>query len=168
MSFRGGRQQRKVRIVRRRIPSRAAAISLAAVAVTSVFAFAAWRWWRADERPIAQSNILEDTELDWKCDQGHTFQSQGEVGGRPCPVCKQMAYPVTTYACPTHGIVEVKVQFARDESGRARPELFRIQSGPWLKIDEGLKCPRCDEIMTRQDIDPLEGLVKPKRKGSGS
>lgn len=168
MSFRGGHPQRKVRIVKRRIPSRAAGLSLAAVAVTAVFSFAAWRWWRADQAPINVPSLLEDVELDWKCDQGHVFQSQGQVGGRPCPVCREMAYPVTTYACSTHGAVEVKVQFGRDDSGRTNPILFRIQNGPWSSGNGGPKCPKCDEIMTRKDIDPLEGLVKPKRKGSGS
>jgi hypothetical protein len=110
--------------VKRRIPSRAAGLSLAAVAVTGVFAFSAWRWWHTDDAPIETPALFEDTELDWKCDQGHAFFAQGQVGGRPCPTCGEMAYPFTIYHCPTHAAYEVKVQFERDEQGR-RPALYR-------------------------------------------
>lgn len=169
MSFREGRTGRKVRIVKRRIPSRAAGLSLAAVVVTGVFALIAWRWWRTDELPVAVSpTLFEDTELDWKCEQGHTFEAQGQVGGRPCPNCGEMAYPVTLYYCSSHGDYEVKVQFARDEKGRARPALYRVGHGQWAPAGEGPKCPRCELVMTRKQIDPLEGRVRPKRKSSGS
>ena len=168
MSFREGQPGRKVRIVKRRMPSRAAGLSLAAVAVTAVFAFSAWRWWRTDEVPVIASTLFEDAELDWKCEQGHTFQAQGQVGGRPCTSCGEMAYPFTVYQCSTHGAYEVKVQFERDEQGRARPALYRVGHGQWTAAGEGPKCPRCEQIMTRKEVDPLEGRVKPKRKSSGS
>ena len=168
MPFREGKQGRKVRIVKRRIPSRAAGLSLAAVAVTGVFALIAWRWWNTDDAPIIAANVIEDTELDWKCDQGHIFPAQGQVGGRACPDCGQMAYPVTTYSCASHGSYEVKVQFERDPQGRARAALYYVGHGPWTPAGEGPKCPRCELVMTRKEPDPLEGRVRPKRKSSGS
>ncbi len=150
------------------MPSRAAGLSLAAVAVTGVFAFTAWRWWRTDEVPVIASTLFEDAELDWKCDQGHTFEAQGQVGGRPCATCGEMAYPVAVYQCPTHGSFEVKVQFQRDEQGHAHPALYRVGNGQWTAVGEGPKCPRCEQVMIRKEADPLEGRVKPKRKSSGS
>jgi hypothetical protein len=168
VSFRDGQPGRKVRIVKRRIPSRAAGLSLAAVAVTAVFAFSAWRWWRTDEVPVVESTLFEDAELDWKCDQGHIFQAQGQVGGRPCTTCGEMAYPFTVYQCSTHGAYEEKVQFERDGQGHAHPALFRVVHGQWTAAGDGPKCPRCELVMTRKEVDPLEGRVKPKRKTSGS
>lgn len=168
MSFREGRSGRKVRIVKKRIPSRVAGLSLAAVAVTGVVALIAWRWWRAEEPVTQAAPLFEDVELDWKCEQGHVFPAQAQVGGRPCPVCGEMAYPFTIYNCPTHGDSEVKVQFDRDSQGRPRPVLYRVGHGQWTPAGEGPKCPRCDVIMTRKLQDPLEGRVKPKRKTSGS
>jgi hypothetical protein len=166
--FREVKPRRKVRIVKRRIPSRAAGLSLAAVAVTGVFAFIAWRWWNTDDAPIVASNIIEDAELDWKCEQGHEFAAQGQVGGRPCPTCGEMAYPFTVYQCASHGAYEVKVQFERDAQGRARVVLYRVGHGQWTPAQDGPKCPRCELVMTRSDPDPLEGRVRPKRKSSGS
>lgn len=175
MSFREGRPGRKVRIVKKRIPSRAAGLSLAAVAATAVFALVAWRWWRADEPVIQAPTLFEDLELDWKCEQGHVFVAQGQVGGRPCPeavagrgTCGEMAYPFTFYTCPTHADYEVKVQFQRDEQGQPRVALYRVGHGQWTPAGDGPKCPRCELIMTRKLQDPLEGRVKPKRKTSGS
>ncbi len=112
--------------------------------------------------------LFEDSELDWKCEQGHVFEAQGQIGGRPCPTCGEMAYPFTAYHCDTHGDYEVKVQFQRDEQGRARPALYRVGHGQWSTAGEGPKCPRCEKIMSRKSQDPLEGRVKPKRKSSGS
>lgn len=175
MSFREGRPGRKVRIIKKRIPSRAAGLSLAAVAATAIIAFAAWRWWRIDQLPIVAPSILEDTELDWKCASGHIFVAQGQVGGRPCPEpvsgrgpCGEMAYPQATYECKSHGTSEVLVQFERTDSGRTRPALFRVGTGQWQSADgAGPKCPRCGLEMTRKSVDPLEGKVRPKRR-SGS
>ena len=167
LSFRDGRPVRKVRIVKRRIPSGAAGLSLAAVAVTAVFSFAGWRWWRADSAPVVAPALFEDAELDWECDQGHPFISQGQVGGRPCPHCHEMAYPIATYACEVHGAYKVRVQFGRDESGQVIPVLYRVQTETWTPAGDGPKCPRCELVMKRKLSDPLEGLVKPKRRPSG-
>ncbi len=166
--FREAKPGRKVRIVKRRIPSRAAGLSLAAVAVTGVFALIAWRWWNTDDAPIITSNMIEDAELDWKCEQGHTFPAQGQTGGRPCQFCDEMAYPFTSYQCISHGTYEVKVQFERDANGRVRAGLYRVGHGQWTPAGEGPKCPRCELVMSRTDPDPLEGRVRPKRKSSGS
>jgi len=173
-SFQERKPGRKVRIVKKRIPSGAAGLSLAAVAVTGVFALVALRWWRADEPTIVVRTLFEDMELDWKCEQGHTFIAQGQAGGRPCPesvagrgTCGEMAYPFTVYTCPTHGDYEVKVQFERDDQGRPRPALYRVTHGQWTPAGDGPKCPRCELVMTRKAQDPLEGRVKPKRKSPG-
>lgn len=168
MPFREGKPGRKVRIVKRRMPSRAAGLSLAAVAATGVIALSAWRWWRTDPAPIVSTAIFEDAELDWRCDQGHAFEAQGQVGGRPCPTCGEMAYAFTHYQCETHGTYEVKVQFERGDQGRPRAALFRVGQGQWIAAGKGPKCPRCELIMTRKEHDPLEGRVRPKRKSSGS
>ena len=175
MSFREGQPGRKVRIVKRRIPSRAAGLSLAAVAATAIIAFAAWRWWRTDQLPIISPTSLEEIELDWKCENGHTVIAQGQVGGRPCPeavpgrgTCGEMAYPHTTYECATHGEYDVKVQFERTEQGKARPALFKVGQGQWTPGAEGPRCPRCELVMKRKEVDPLQGKVKPKRKQPGS
>ena len=79
-----------------------------------------------------------------------------------------MSYPFTTYYCSSHGAYEVKVQFDRDAQGRARPALYRVGHGQWMQAKDGPKCPRCELTMTRKEIDPLEGKVRPKRKSSGS
>jgi hypothetical protein len=171
VSFRERPPGRKVRIVKKRLPSKAAGLSLAAVVATSVLAFAVWRWWRTDQIPIVLPITLEDSELDWKCEAGHTFIAPGQVGGRPCPEsvpgrgqCGEMAYPHTSYECPAHGPYDVKVQFGRTDSGRARPALYRVGGAPWVAAGEGPLCPRCERIMTRKDVDPLEGKVRPKRR----
>ena len=167
-TFGNGRSGRKVRIVKRRLPTGAAGLSLAAVAVTAVFSLVAWRWWRSGTAPVAPPILLEDAELDWECDNGHPFVSQGQVGGQPCPQCREMSYPVTTYICEVHGTYKVRVQFGKDETGSTKPVLYRVHTGPWTAAGDGPKCPRCELVMTRKYTDPLEGLVRPKRKSSGS
>ncbi len=157
-----------VRIVKPRIPSRTAALSLAAVAVTAVFSFAAWRWWRSDAIVVIESvpPALFEVELDWRCPAGHSFAAPGQIGSRQCPRCGAAAFPYATYSCQKHGEFEVQVEFARGADGGTRISRLKVAGGEWKDAGSGPQCPRCGQIMVRNK-DPLSGLIRNKRKGGG-
>lgn len=160
--------RRTVRIVKRRIPSRAAALSLAAVAATAVFSFAAWRWWRSDAimpLPLPPPTLF-DVDLDWRCSAGHTFNALGRTGSRQCPQCGGIAFAFAAYHCERHGTYEVQAEFAREADGRERAVKFKVQGGEWADAGDGPHCPRCGAVMVRKQ-DPLAGVIRGKRKGGG-
>jgi len=162
------RPRRTVRIVKKRIPTQAAALSLAAVALTAVFTFGAWRWWDSDtvSPPPAPQPTLFEVELDWRCAAGHTFSATGQVGTRICPQCGQRAYPFAKYSCEKHGAYEVQAEFVRDAAGKTRVGRFKVSGGEWAEAGDGPRCPRCGAVMERK-LDPLAGMVRPKRKSGG-
>ncbi len=158
--------RRTVRIVKRRLPTRAAALSLAAVAATAVFALASWGWWRSDRvEPVPAPNLLE-TEIDWRCAGGHEFASPGQPGSRPCPICAETSFPTAMYQCDKHGSYAVLVEFEVRPDGSTPVTKYRVQGGLWATADSGPRCPRCGAALTRSE-DPLAGTPKSRRRSGG-
>lgn len=147
-------RRRTVRIVTRRMPSRAATISLVVAVAAAVFLFVAWRIWQRDESVAVYVRTMRDVELDWRCEGGHFFQSQGQVEPRPCWMCGQTAFPVTDYECPVHDVYEVAVRFTEDADGVATPVQWRLPDGHWVDAEEGLQCWRCGKDLVRLSNDP--------------
>lgn len=165
---RDARPRHTVRIVKRRIPSRTAGLSLAAVAFTAVFSFVAWRWWRSDSitQLAPPPTSFTDVEMDWRCSAGHTFAATGQTGTRGCPQCGGAASPYAIYACEKHKAFEVQAEFAGDKEGRTGVAKFKAPGGEWTDAADGPKCPRCGKVMVRKQ-DPLAGLIRGKRKSGG-
>ncbi|MEK7731297.1 MAG: hypothetical protein AAB363_05520 [Planctomycetota bacterium] len=154
-----------VRIVQRRTPSRAAMLSLVMAISAAAVAFAAWRWWRpAPTVPVYQRTI-NDVELSWKCEAGHSFTASGQVADRPCAMCDQPAYAMTPYECPQHGRTEVAVRFTSGADGAPRVSQFRVNQGTWFPATDPVRCPHCDVPMLRKLTDPLDAISRGKKKG---
>jgi hypothetical protein len=154
-----------VRIVQRRTPSRAAMLSLLMAMATAAVAFAVWRWWRpAPTVPVYQRTI-NDVELNWKCDAGHSFIAPGQVADRPCAMCDKPAYALASYECKQHGLFEVAVRFAAGPDGASRMSQFRVHQGAWSSAGDPVPCPHCGEPMLRKQVDPLDTPGRGKKRG---
>jgi hypothetical protein len=128
-------------------------------------AFAAWCWWQpAPTVPVYQRTI-NDVELNWKCEAGHSFTASGQVADRPCAMCDQPAYAVTSYECRQHGMTEVAVRFTEDPDGAPRVSQFRVNQGVWFPATDPVRCPQCDAPMIRKQADPLDATIRGKKKG---
>lgn len=158
-------RRRTVRIVKHRTLPRAATVSLAITAATAVVMFVIWRTWRSENTVTVVQRTLADVELTWKCDAGHTFTAEGQVGSRECRVCREPAYPITTYECKVHGPIEVAARFSQEPSGAARVSDHRVHGGEWVSADIGVACPRCNAPLLPKRVDPLEGVARTKKKG---
>ncbi len=154
-----------VRIVRRRTLSPTAALSIVTAMSAAAVAFAAWCWWQpAPTVPVYQRTI-NDVELSWKCEAGHSFTATGQVADRPCAMCDQPAYIVTQYECPQHSTIEVAVRFISDADGTPRVSQFRVNKGTWFPATDPVPCPHCGVPMHRKLTDPLDAINHSKKKG---
>ena len=154
-----------VRIVRRRTPSRAAMLSLILALSASAVAFAAWRWWRPAPTVPVYLRTINDVELSWKCEAGHSFTAPGKVADRLCASCDQPAYAVAFYECHQHGTTEVAVRFNTGADGAPRVSQFRVHQGIWFPATDPVRCPQCDVSMVRKQTDPLDAISRGKKKG---
>ena len=127
---------------------------LALCAAVSVFVL--WRFWRQDEIMTPEARSITDVELVYKCDRNHTFRALGQVGPRPCPICRQPAYPRAKYRCKTHGVFEVTLLIGRDEDNLARVTHLRLPGRDWVPAETTRRCPRCNSVLTRIPDDPLD------------
>lgn len=149
--------RRTVRIVKRRLPSRTAAISLAITALAAACGFVAWRLWQADAGVVPYQRTLGDVLLTYRCPRGDDFQAKGQVTAINCPNCGRPAFPVATFACDAHHSQEVWVRFRTDSDGDPVVDQVRpLPNGEWTKLDEGLKCQRCGLPMTRVSEDTID------------
>lgn len=135
------------------------AMSAAAVA------FAAWRWWRPAPTVSVYQRTIHDVELNWRCEAGHSFIAPGQVADRPCAMCDQPAYAVTSYECANHGVVEVAVRFTFDADGATRVSKLRVGRGSWFPATDPVRCPYCDAPMIRKQTDPTDVVSRRKQKG---
>ena len=129
-------------------------LSLAAVAAAVVFGV----WWfsattEETARPMERS--LTDTELDWRCENGHIFVAVGQSGERLCLYCDQPAFPVSEYSCPVHGPFQATVHFAENSDDTMRIDQLRLTGREWVSAEVGLHCPRCGRRLEHQVRDPL-------------
>lgn len=154
-----------VRIVRRRIPSRAALLSLLTAMAAAAVAFAAWRWWQPAPTVAVYQRTLSDVEMSWRCEAGHSFTASGQVADRPCAMCDQPAYPVIGYECKQHGPVEVAVRFTSGPDGAPRMSQLRVNHGAWFPASDPVRCPQCGAPMVPKPADPLDALNRSKKKG---
>lgn len=154
--------RRTVRIIeKRRIPREAViSLSLAGVVALTILAF----WWfsaTSEEAARPHTRTLEETELLWRCENGHTFSAAGQTGARLCLFCEKLAYPVTRFSCPVHGPFQVTVQFG-DGADEASPIVkLRLTGRDWVNTEVGLRCPRCDRLLEYRPTDPLRGAEQP-------
>jgi len=158
--------RRKVRIVKRRLPSRGAIISLAIAVGASATALFAWRVFRPVPPAVPYIRTLSDVLLTYECQQGHRFTAPGQVGPLACPICKAPAYPRMTFECPIHGKREVEVQFAISADGFEEVSQMRLPGGQWTSRGKGLRCPSCQSPLVRPKQDDLSnlGLRRPKTR----
>ncbi len=137
--------------------------SLVMAMSASAVAFAAWRWWSpAPTVPVYQRTI-NDVDLNWKCEAGHSFAAPGQVTDRLCASCDRPAFVVKQYECPQHGATEVAVRFTSDAEGVSRVSQFRVNQGTWYPAP--VRCPRCDKRMDPKQTDPLDAISHGKKKG---
>ena len=155
-----GRSGRVVRIVQKRSTPRAAKISLLIAAGVAVTVFFAFRIWQSDDVPDAFQRSLVDIVLDWRCEDGHFFQLQGQLGPVTCPECGRLADPIATYVCTEHGPVEIAGHFATAPDGTFYLSKVRYRGGDWLPPETTLTCPKCNRELRRSARDPLAALKR--------
>lgn len=135
------------------------AMSAAAVA------FSAWLWWRpAPTVPVYYRRTINDVELNWKCEAGHSFVARGQVAERQCAMCDQPAFVVTLYECRQHGTTEVAVRYTAGADSAPRVSQFRVNQGIWFPAADPVPCPHCGVPMVRKQADPLEAISRGKKK----
>ncbi len=161
--------RRKVRIVRRRLPPKAALFSLLIAASAAAVAFMAWRVWRQETPVVSGGRTLSDVLLNYRCGRGDSFRDKGRVEPIPCLICGRPAHPVAVYSCSQHGDFEVLVQFDTDSLGEAYVAKLRVwPSGEWHDAESGAACPRCGELMTRKPTESLDFNRLRRREGEGT
>lgn len=153
------RRRNTVRILNKRRISREAALSLWLAAGAGAVVFGVW-WFSASAEPIARplERTLTDTELDWRCEDGHTFVAAGQPGERLCLQCDQAAFPVSDYSCPVHGPFRASVQFSEVSGRTARIDRLRLTGRDWVSAETGLHCPRCGRPLEHLRRDPVIDL----------
>lgn len=158
-----------VRIVEPRVNWRAALVTLGLTALTGALLVLVWHLWRADPPIQPYQRSLAETELDWRCDGGHSFRAPGGTGSRGCAICKAPAYPLAVYACDVHGSFDVQVEFHRDADGAERIKHRRLLPvhGLWIPADENLTCPKCSRELSWVRPNPLAPAGKPKERPGG-
>ncbi len=130
----------------------------------SAVAFAVWRWWRpAPTVPVYQRTI-NDIEMSWKCEGGHTFSARGQVADRQCAMCDQPAFVVAAFECSKHGMTEVAARFTYGPDGAPRVSQFRVNQGNWFPAADPVPCPYCGVPMVRKQTDPLDAITRGKKK----
>jgi hypothetical protein len=162
------RPRHTVRIVKRRLPPRAALISLGITACAAGVGFLAFRVWETDEPVTAFRPTIGDVFLTYRCERGDVFQSRGQVEPLPCPTCGRPAHPLATYTCQAHGDQDFLVQFAVGADGE--PVVARLRAlphGVWIEAGHGPQC-RCGAIMTRKPVDEIDFGKLKRREGEGS
>jgi hypothetical protein len=148
-------RRRTVRIVKPRRISNVGLISILLAVAAAILLLLTRQAFRSPEPLPPTHRTIFDVELEWKCDAGHTFKAAGQITPRKCWTCRQPAYPIGHYACPTHGTFEVAGQYEADDSGAPRLSFYRVYGGTWTPVGEGLKCPRCGQALTKPVEDPL-------------
>jgi hypothetical protein len=155
-------QRRKVRIVKHRTISRAGIISLTVTGGVAILIIFTRQMVRTEEpiRPLERT--LTDYELEWKCEQGHTFRAAGQVDPKVCWTCGQPSFPVAKFGCAAHGQYDVLVRFTVAEDGVPKPAEYRLWgTKEWTPAAEGVHCPRCRKPMDRV---PAESLIPEKKR----
>ncbi len=156
-----------VRIIKHRTLSRPAVISLAVTGGAALCVLALWRFWQHEDVVRPRQRSLIEWETDWKCDSGHTFRAAGQIEPRSCWTCGKPAYPVTHYECPVHGTYEVSARFTTGADGAPKVAFLRLRGGPWIAVEEGLRCPQCSSPLQYVGNDPLRALGMYKSTGGG-
>jgi hypothetical protein len=159
--------RRTVRIVKSRTLSRPALISLVVACAAVVATLALWRFWQPKDIVPPAQRTLGEWETDWKCDSGHSFHAAGQTEPRSCWTCGKPAYPVAYYHCPTHGTYETNARFKADDEGRPKVAYLRLRGGSWVSVEQGLRCPRCGQLLRYGGHDPLRGLGNRETPGGG-
>lgn len=165
--------RRKVRIVGQRRPSRAAAISLLAAAGVALLVPVLWRLGRSEEVARPQQRRLAETELQWRCEVGHTFHAAGHAFNadgitkpKACWTCERPAFPAHSLYCPVHDAYDVSVMLERDASGRVLPARWRLPGKPWVDFASDLHCRLCDRVLQyRKDPLRTDRSGQKKRRG---
>lgn len=160
--------RRTVRIVKPRTYSKTAIISLSVLALAALCLPGIWHVSRREkpEEGIVRRE-LGDVELTWRCAAGHTFRAAGQVESRLCWTCDRMSFPQTRYTCQTHGSFKAVVKFAHAEDGVPHVSEVRLIGRDWVKLSDGLKCPRCTNELIYLPPDPLETLRRRQGRVGG-
>jgi hypothetical protein len=124
-----------------------------------------WRLWQSEESFIPHERTVVDLQLDWRCEGGHAFRMPGQLDPLPCPLCGKAAYPFTSFACPQHGEFEVSAKFDPQTGGSRFATQLRIRGGPWVPIEQGVRCPVCGLLMDEVEPDLSTKLSRPRRRG---
>ena len=159
-----------VRILEPRVNWRGAIATLSVTATAGALLLLMLHLWRAEDTTQAYQRSLGETELDWRCANGHAFRAVGQVDPRQCSQCKQNAWPVAQFACPTHGPFEVALKYQNDEHGKAHVVGWRITGQDWMDSLSKLVCPtsKCGKQLQRPRVDPLAGAARGKEKSGGA
>ena len=77
-------RRRTVRIVESRSTTRTAVVSFLITAAAAMFALVIWLSLRPAvvEGPIHR--VLQEVDLDWRCDAGHAWRAKGQIEPRVC------------------------------------------------------------------------------------
>jgi len=131
----------------------------------AALAFTAWLWWRpAPTVPVYYRRTINDVELNWKCDAGHSFVARGQVADRPCAMCDQPAFVITPFECPKHGVTEVAARFTYGADGAPRLSQYRVYQGDWFPAMDSVPCPHCSFPMVRKQTDLPDAVTRGKKK----
>ena len=153
--------RRKVRIVKRKRLSRAAALSFFLGLVAAVSFPLLWYIRRPPHKPEVPRQVSRNWM--WKCDAGHTFRAGFRSATSLCQMCDKSAYPVGWYTCRVHGSFEVAAKFERGEDGKMTPTQVRLIGRRWVTQGE-LKCPRCERRLLYKGRDPLENVLRTRKQ----
>lgn len=154
-----------MRIKRRGIP-KPALVSLVATAGVAAALIVIWIMIGDEPETPAVMRNLSDVELTWRCEVGHVIKGPIPAGLPHCTNCGREAWAVIDFNCPNHGRVEVEASFEADPSGVARIARFRATRGEWVRVGNPLLCPKCGAELKRKLDDPLEKVLKAKKKGA--
>lgn len=162
-----GTPRHTVRIVRRRVPPKAAWISLLLAAIVAGGVYGFWRLWRSEPPLQFATRRLTEFELDWRCEGGHRFRALGQIDPKQCSTCQKTSYPVADFACPQHGVFEVSGKFARNKDGPERMTHYRLPGRSWVSADDPLPCPKCGQELVRAWPDPLAPRQTTRKRSGG-
>ncbi len=124
---------------------RAATYSVCGALLMAALAYYAWQYWREDSAPSFAARPLDETDVRWRCPNGHDFEATAIPGPHPCPTCGAEAAVLQIYKCANHGAIPVLGIFGRDATGRLSIQRVRVGDAPWQPAARTYICPACGE-----------------------
>ena len=124
----------------------------------AVALFVVITWWmvRPQESvaPALQRRVT-NSQVTWRCPDGHSFKAKGSYQRVPCPQCNRRADIAVTYLCPNHGTKDALIRIEQFNRNRERLSEVSFRYGVWRTVNEYLNCPDCGSNMSPQVEPPF-------------